>query len=283
LTAVLRFDGETTVVRSDAVQRSVSEIGPELLDVIAITNRRGAFGKPCQPNQIIMVQRQILRAGLGRDLDAARLRLLHEFCGTRRAEVNNVDPAAGRLSEEDRSVDGLNLDDGRTRVVVSHGVNAAAALHPGQPRLQQSIALGMESEQVRSSFEMLKGGQQLRVIDAREHGVGVAHEGLEPNSTLLDLLIQGGVRLPRADSAPQREVNDSLCTRQFAASPKRCTIRGRRTGLRHLNDGRDAACRRGTATINEALEFLKVWLGDGGIILDKVGVRVNGAWQYHAV
>src|SRR5215218_4476526 len=118
-----------------------------------------------------MVQRQILRARLGRDVNTSRLRLLHKFCGTRRAEVNDVDPAAGRLSKEDRSVDGLNLDDRRTRVVVGHGVNAAAALHPDQPRLQQSIALGMESKEVRSPFEMLEGGQKLRVIDAREHWV----------------------------------------------------------------------------------------------------------------
>ena len=194
-----------------------------------------------------------------------------------------MDPAAGRLSEEDRSVDGLNLDDGRTRVVVSHGVNAAAALHPDQPRLQQSIALGMESEEVWSSFEMLKGGQQLRVIDARKHWVGVAHEGFEPNRSLRDLLIQGGVRLPRADSAPQSEVNDGLCTRQFAASPEGCTICGRRTGLRHLNDGRDSACRSGAATINEPLEFLKVWLRDSRIILDKVGVSVNGTRQHNAI
>ncbi len=63
--------------------------------------------------------------------------------------MNDVDPAAGRLGEEDGAVDGLNLDDGRTRVVVSHRISAAAAPHPGQPRLQQSVTLGVESEEVR--------------------------------------------------------------------------------------------------------------------------------------
>ena len=74
-TALLRFDGVATVVGGDAVEGSVGEIAPELLDLLPITDRRGAFGEPGQPHQIIMVEREILRAGLGRDADAARLRL----------------------------------------------------------------------------------------------------------------------------------------------------------------------------------------------------------------
>jgi hypothetical protein len=53
--------------------------------------------------------------------------------------------------------------------------------------------------------------------------------------------------------------------------------------LRHLNDGRDSTCRSGAATINEPLVFLKVWLSDSRIILDKVGVSVNGTWQYNVI
>ncbi len=130
---------------------------------------------------------------------------------------------------------------------------------------------------------MLKGGQEVRVIDAREHRVGVAHEGFEPDGSLRNLLIQGGVRLTSANSTPQREVDNSLFTCQFAASSESGAIRRRGTGLRHLNDGRDSTCRSRAATINEPLEFLKVWLGDGGIILDKVGVSVDGTRQHNAI
>ncbi len=49
--------------------------------------------------------------------------------------------------------------------------------------------------------------------------------------------------------------------------------------MRHLDHRRDSACRRRAATIDEPLELLGIRLGDRRVILDEMGVGIDGAWQ----
>ena len=128
----LRFHDEPAVIGREAVDGAIEHVGPELLDLLAIANCRGAFRKALEPDQILMVHREVLRAGLGGDSQPLAFGFAHKLGGGRRAEVDDMHPAPRLLGEENRAVDGLGFDDRRSRIVVGERIRSAILDHATQ-------------------------------------------------------------------------------------------------------------------------------------------------------
>lgn len=74
--------------------------------------------------------------------------------------------------------------------MVRHRIDAPCLLHCGQTRLQQGVAFRVQAKEIRRALEMLEGGEELGIVDAGKHRVGIAHERLEPDRALGHLFIE---------------------------------------------------------------------------------------------
>ena len=242
------------------------ELLPQRVAVRRGAQRRGALGERAEALEVVLGQREVVRACLARHVGAAPARVGDRRHPGARGDVHHVQRAAGRVGERDRALDRREL---RLRRARGDPGAPVLAVH----RAQLGGALGVHEHGQPERGGALHAGGELVVV----HGVevvdaGVAHERLEARHAALGELVHP---LQRAghEPAPEREVDLRRGPRGRQLGVEGRAVDGRRVRVeRHLDARRRAAGReRGRA----GLPALPV--GAAGLV--EVHVRVERAGQ----
>ena len=154
---------------------------PERLHLAARPQRRRAFRQRAQRLRILFVEEQVVRTGLGRDVNAALTCLSDQGQTATGADVDDVECATGRLGEEQRATDGLDLGDNRPRrqVVAHPGPTVGRSLAPPARRSALSFSAWTATGRP-SARRALHSLQQRGVVGgAKVVDPRVRHKGLE--------------------------------------------------------------------------------------------------------
>src|SRR5579862_3894310 len=136
-----------------------------------------------EPLHVLGVEQQILRAGLDRDVDAARLGLAHDVERVLRTFVRDMQARAGPFGEIDRPADRLDLADRRPRGEMGQRVGASGLLHLRLPARHDRRVLGMDDDALADPRDDLEGLEHGAVAGCRQIAERVAHEAFEADHT----------------------------------------------------------------------------------------------------
>ena len=140
---------------------------PESLDERAVAQRRRAAAVRPEPDEVVEVEQQVVRADLHRHALPARLRRRDEVGADRARDVHDLEPDARLPREEDRAVDGLLLDQRRAALVVCERVAPPLRLQPCVIRAQHRVVLRVDQDRAVEARDDLHPGEQLGVVDVR--------------------------------------------------------------------------------------------------------------------
>ena len=232
------------VVRGDHVDRPVMERRPQSLGMTLLADRRVDPELAAQRIHVIDREDQVLRAGLDRHVDAARLGAAYQIQPVGRALVRDMETRPGPLRESGRTADRLDGADLRARGEMGARVVPSRLLHlrlaPGHDRRVLGVD-GAAHAEPRQDLEPL---QHRPVGRRRQVAEGVSHEALEPAhpgarqifEVVYVVLVEEAVN-------PIIDMGLPLGARLLVA--QRLQRARRRMGVRHLeNRGGSAAGRR---------------------------------------
>ena len=113
------------MVRGEGVDQPLEDTGPEVFDDVARTDRRGALGVGADLGKAVLVQGQVVGAGLEADRLPVAAGPLDCPSAVADADVDEVDPSVRvRLaSQEDAALDRLELGDRRPGLGVGAPIN----------------------------------------------------------------------------------------------------------------------------------------------------------------
>ena len=135
----------TAVIGRDAVDGAGCQVLPKRFDVLTGSYRRRAARHRPQPDQVVLVEREVLRARLAGDPRPASLGGGHQFGGAGRAHVHDVHPRTRVLGEQDRAVDRLDLHDRWTGLGVRQRIFAPRRSHRRDAVVDQRVVLRMDA------------------------------------------------------------------------------------------------------------------------------------------
>ena len=111
------------MIRGDDVDVAAREVGPQRLTISRGSQRWRALRDDAETLEVLLGEKQIMRAGLDRHIHAMCPRLGGHGHAATGADMNDVESHAGLASEQRGTVNGLDLGDGGTRFEKRAGVS----------------------------------------------------------------------------------------------------------------------------------------------------------------
>ncbi|SIA92430.1 Uncharacterised protein [Mycobacteroides abscessus subsp. abscessus] len=256
-----------SVVSADAVDRAVGEAFAHRLDVLGTAQRRVHLVERVVGGGQLLGQEQVVRRGLGRDINALCLTPAHEVNRTRGRQVTHVQARADVLSEQDVAGDDRLFGDGRPT-----GQTELA----GQRRLVHLSALG-EGRILAVLGD--DASEALDVFEGAAHKNGIGH-ALAVVGEDADLRARTGHRAEGGELLALQALGDGadgthldpvglLAQAQHLVDDGCRILRGCRVG--HRVDGRVAADRGRSRTGEDGLGVLAAGLAQVGVDVDEAG------------
>ena len=216
-------------------------------------------------------EKQIMRAGLHREIDAALLCKADVRQRMPGAFVGDVDLASGPFGEDPRTAHGLDGCDIAVVLQMRRCIGAAGLDQPLAAPGQDRRALGVNGATDAEPGQDFERIEDRAVRRARHQGILAAHVELERHRAGLGHGLElAGVVL--ADVAVDAEIDHGLPLRDFELLQHRFGSRGRRVGVRHIEHRGDAADRRGLRRAGPGFLVGEAWLAE-------VHVHVDGTRQ----
>ena len=255
------------VVRADAVDRAVGQAFAHRLDVLGAAQRRVHLVERVVCGGELFGQEQVVRRGLGRNIDALCLAPTHEVDRARGRQVTHVQARADVLGEQNIAGDDRLFGDG--------GPTGQAEL-AGQRRLVHLSALG------ESGVLAVLGNHAAEALDifegaAHEDGIGHALAVVGEDT---DLRARTGHRAERCEVLTFQALGNGtdganldpvglLTQAQHLIDDGRRVLRGRRVG--HRVHGRVAANRSRARAGKDGLGVLPARLAQVSVNVDEAG------------
>ena len=154
------------VIRGDDIDLAVEHFAPQLRVLVRIAQRRRALGGDAELLEIVLGEKQIVRTGFDRHVDAARARFGGHRDAAARADVNDVQLRAGLAGDIDGARDRLELGLDRAR-----GEEVAARVDPVMLAASASrhlLALGVDGHRQAEPRRLAHAVAQRLVVGVRE-------------------------------------------------------------------------------------------------------------------
>ncbi len=236
------------MIGRNKVDGTVGERRPQRRLVASFPNRRIHPDDAGKAGVVVSREHQIVRAGLARDVDPARLGLAQRPQLLGRRDMENVNARAGPFRENGGAAYRLHGHYRRARGDMGERIDAARVAHAGLAPLHDRVGLGMERDALAGAgndFESLEHRAGRRARDLAE---GVAHVELEADDAAVDQNrhMRDGVL---AEEAVEAEVHMRVPGCDVVLRRQHLGRAGRRDGVGHVEHRGDATegRRRGAA------------------------------------
>ena len=142
--ALLELGQRRRMVARD--EGDVADRRPQRVALGRRAQRRRALGDRAEALGVVLVEHEVVRAGLARRVDPARPGLGDERDPAAGRHVHDVQGAAGLLREQQGAADRLDLGDRRPRAQVVADAAPALAARAGGERARDRLALGVDGD-----------------------------------------------------------------------------------------------------------------------------------------
>ena len=150
------------MIAPDRVHAAVADVRHQRIALRGVAKRRRALGHRAEPLHVLAREHEVVRAGFGRHIDAARARLRHQRQAAAAAHVDDVQGATGLSGEIERGADRVAL---RTRPAATRDSSPPSrARGAGDWPLDLGVHGDRQAERGRAAHAFT----QRREIDVRE-------------------------------------------------------------------------------------------------------------------
>ena len=269
----LFLDRVRCMVGRNHIDSAVGQRRKQRLLVALLAHRRIDADDAAEAGIVVGRQKQVLRAGLAGDVDAARLGLAQRPQLFGRGDMQDVDAAAGPFGQDRGAAHRLDRHHRRPRGDMRERIDAARFAHPQLAADHDRIGLGMQRHALAGRRDHLERLQHRTGIRRRNRAEGVAHVELEADRGLGQFRrVRDGV-LAEQRIEPEIDVGFLRC--HLVLGREQFGRADRRDRVRHVEHGGDAAEGRGRRAARKVLLVRIARIAEVHVHIDRAGQHVH--------
>ena len=238
------------MIRGDQVDPATQERAPQELAVRAVADRRGAFEQRPFAGDVGLIEHEIVRAGLDRDVGTGVTRETHRTERLGRRQMHDMQPRAGLARG---SAGARHRADLRLRRPGGHPgkrVAVPGVAYPGGRLFDERIVLGVHRDKQPRRRRGTQRRDERRLGERSELGdPAVTEERLAADRPARGELGERH-RIGPGEPAPEGKIDDRATLAGGALSIERCSVEDRRERIQgHVDHRRRPSGGRGAAAV----------------------------------